>query len=61
MEIVKKCPKFLISIDSSFVKNIILNIFGLIYYCNIRLPYKIIRKVVGNISINILSHEEKKL
>ena len=58
MEIVKKCPKFLISIDFFFVKNIILNIFGLIYYCNIRLR---IRKVVGNISINILSREEKKL
>ena len=53
-------PKFLISIDSFFVKNIILNIFGLIYYYNIRLPYRI-RKVVGNISINILSREEKKL
>ena len=58
MEIVKKCPKFLISIDFFFVKNIILNIFGLIYYCNIRLR---IRKVVGNISINILSREEKKI
>ena len=60
MEILKKCPKFLISIDSFFVKNIILNIFGLIYYYNIRLPYRI-RKVVENIFINILSHEEKKL
>ena len=57
---VRKCPKFLISIDSFFVKNIIYNISRLIYYCNIRLPYKI-RKVVGNISINILSHEGKKL
>ena len=47
-------PKFLISIDFFFVKNIILNIFGLIYYYNIRLPYRI-RKVVGNISINIYS------
>ena len=28
------------------------------YYCNIRLPYRI-KKVVGNISINILGHEEK--
>ena len=60
MEIVKKYPKFLISIDFFFVTTIILNIFGLIYYCNIRLPNRI-RKVVGNISINILSHEEKKL
>ena len=51
MEIVRKYPKFLISIDSFFLKNIILNI---------RLPYRI-RKVVGNIFINILSHEEKKL
>ena len=32
----------------------------MIYYCNIRLPYRI-RKVVGNISINILGHEGKKL
>ena len=53
---VRKCPKFLISIDSFFVKNI----YRLIYYCNIRLPYRI-RKVVGNISINILGHEGKKL
>ena len=53
-------PKFLISIDSFFLKNIILNIFRLLYYCNIRLPYRI-RKVVGNIFINILSHEGKKL
>ena len=60
MEIVRKYPKFLISIDSFFLKNIILNIFRLIYYCNIRLPYRI-RKVVGNIFINILSREEKKL
>ena len=44
MEIVRKCPKFLIR---------------LIYYCNIRLPYRI-RKVVGNISINIPGHEGKK-
>ena len=57
---VRKCPKFLVSIDSFFVKNIIYNISRLIYYCNIRLPY-IIRKVVGNIFINILGHEGKKL
>ena len=30
------------------------------HYCNIRFPYRI-RKVVGNISINILGHEGKKL
>ena len=60
MEIVRKYPEFLISIDSFFKKNIILNVFKLIYYCNIRLLYRI-RKVVGNIFINILSHEEKKL
>ena len=60
MEIVRKYPEFLISVDSFFKKNIILNVFKLIYYCNIRLLYRI-RKVVGNIFINILSHEEKKL
>ena len=32
----------------------------MIYYCNIRLPYRI-RKGVGNISINILGHERKKI
>ena len=32
----------------------------LIYYYNIRFPYRI-RKVVGNISINILGNEGKKL
>ena len=56
MEIVRKCPKFLISIDSFFIKNI----FRLIYYYNIILPYKI-RKIVGNIFINILSHKGEKL
>ena len=60
MEIVRKYPEFLISIDSFFKKHIILNVFKLIYYCNIRLPYRI-RKVVGNISINILGDEGKKL
>ena len=60
MEIVRKCPKFLISIDSFFVKNIIYNISRLIYYCNIILPYRI-KKVVGNIFINIIGHERKKL
>ena len=30
------------------------------HYYNIRFPYRI-RKVVGNISINILGHERKKL
>ena len=59
MEIVKKYPKFLISIDFFFVTTIILNIFGLIYYCNIRLPYRI-KKIVRNIFINILGHEGKK-
>ena len=56
---VRKCPKFLISIDSFFVKNIIYNIFRLIYYRNITIPYRI-KKVVGNISISILGHEGKK-
>ena len=56
LQYVKKCPKLLISIDSFFVKNI----YRLIYYCNIRLPYRI-RKIVRNISINILGHEGKKL
>ena len=55
MEIFRKYLKFLISIDSFFIKNI----FRLIYYCNIRLPYKI-RKIVRNIFINILSYEGKK-
>ena len=31
-----------------------------LYYCIIRFPYKI-RKVVRNITINILDHEGKKL
>ena len=56
MKIFRKCLKFLISIDSFFIKNI----FRLIYYYNIILPYKI-RKIIENIFINILSHEGKKL
>ena len=32
----------------------------LLYYCNIRFPYRI-RKVVRNININILDHEGKKI
>lgn len=51
MEIVEKCLKFLISIE-------LFSIF--IYHFNIRFPYSI-RKVVMNISINILSDEEKRL
>ena len=47
-------------VQGEIVGNIILNISRLIYYCNIRLPYRI-RKIVGNIPINILGHEEKKL
>ena len=46
---VRKCLKFLISVDLIFfIKNIIYNISRLIYYYNNRLPYRI-RKVVGNI------------
>ena len=29
-----------------------------LYYCNIRFPYRI-RKLVGNITLNILGHEGK--
>ena len=60
MDNVRNYPKFLISIDSFFCKEYYIEDFRLIYYCNIRLSYRI-RKVVGNISINILSYEGKKL
>ena len=56
--VVKKCFKFLISKDS-FLKKILYKIFlKLIYYCNIIFVYKI-RKIIRNISINILGHEIK--
>ena len=51
------CHKFLINIDFFFLYRIFLK---LIYCCNIRFLYRI-RKVVRNISINILCHEGKKL
>ena len=38
------------------MKNIVQNIFMLIYYYNVRLPYKI-RKIVEN----IIGHKRKKL
>ena len=55
-EIIGKCSKFLISIDF-FLERILYKIFPkLISYCNIIFPYTI-RKIIMNISINILSHE----
>ena len=60
VEIVGKCLKFLISKDS-FLERILYRTFSkLICYCNIRFPYRI-RKVIGNIFINILGHDGKKL
>ena len=56
MEIVRICLKFLISIYYFFVMNIVSDNSYLLYYCNIRFPYRI-RKIVGNIPINILGHE----
>ena len=50
--IVRKCLKFLISINFFFCKKYYIN--------NIRLPHRI-RKVVKNIFINIIGYERKKL
>ena len=40
-----------------FVKNIVQNIFQVIYYYNIRFLYRI-KEVIKNIFINILDHEK---
>ena len=60
MEIVRICLKFLISIYSFLVINIVSNNSYLLYYCNLRFSYRI-RKVIKNIPINILGHDGKNL
>ena len=60
MEIVGICFKFLISIKSYLERIFYRIILRLIYYCNIRFFYRI-RKVVKNITINILGHKGKKI
>ena len=57
---VRICLKFLFSINSFFVNNILYDNSYLLYYCNIIFPYKI-RKTFRIIPINILDHERKKL
>ena len=53
------CPKFIINKDSFFLYKVLYRIFPkLIHYYNIRFLYRI-RKVIKNISINILSHDGK--
>ena len=60
MEIVGICFKFLISINSYLERIFYKIVLRLLYYCNIRFLCKI-RKVIRNITINILGHEGKKL
>ena len=57
---VRICLKFLFIINSFFVNNTLYDNSYLLYYCNIRFPYKI-RTVFKIISINILGYERKKL
>ena len=60
MEFVEICLKFLISIKS-YLKIIFYRIIlRLLYYYNIRFPYRI-RKVIRNITINILGHKGKHI
>ena len=58
MKIVRICLKFLFSINSIFLNNILYNDSYFLYYCNIMFPYKI-RKAFTNILINIMGHERK--
>ena len=51
-----ECLKLLITINYYLQRMFYRIILKSLYYCNIRFPYRI-RKVVRNITLNILGHE----